>query len=179
MTTSVTTDNPKMVSARVVTGIALLASGDLEIPVQPSFGVVGGYPLPVGPALLELGAGLSYTPLPYEAMGAQKQGTMLGLRAVVGAVYPVAPKIYLRGELGLGLVMLSGLEMGNPIVDDRSPQSFTLPSFRFGVSADYLITPNIAATLAPFGIAFSPGADGMYGDSLREINVLVGVGYRQ
>ncbi len=170
---------PKLVSARMIFGVALLAAGDLDVPVQPAFGIVAGYPLPVGPITLELGAGIGYTPLPYEVMGVQNRGTMLGVRAVAAAVYPVTPQIQLRGELGIGFVSLTGLGEGNPLSQTYEAASYTLPSVRFGVSADYLITPNVTATVSPFGLAFSPGADGMYADSLREINVLFGVGYRQ
>jgi hypothetical protein len=169
---------PKLVSARLVSGIAVLRSGDLDIPVQPSFGVIGGYPLPVGPLVLELGASLSYSPLPYQAMNADKMGTMLGVRAAVSAVYPVHDNVLVRGDLGLGIVSLAGLAMGNPITETQEAGSFTLPSFRFGVAADVLITPNIAATISPFGFSYSPGADGMYADSLSAIEVLVGLGYR-
>lgn len=170
----------KLVSARVESGIALLGAGDdLDIPMQPAFLVSGGYPLAAGPATIEVGAGLSYTPLPYEVMGAQKQGSMLGVRALGVGSYPVAPKLALRGSVGLGIVALAGLEMGNPLTTDRSAQSFTLFNVRLGVAADFAITDNIVATVQPFAIAYSPGADGMYADSLREIDVLVGVGYRQ
>jgi len=175
---STTATAPELITLRAVSGIALLSSGDLDIPAQPSFAVTAGYPLAIGPMELDLGAGVSYTPLPYEVMGAQKRGMLLGARAVAAAVYPVAPKIALRGELGAGVVALSGLEMGNPLVDDRSAKSFTLLSVRAGVAADFLITPNFAATLAP-GFAFSPGSSGLYGGSLREIDVLAGLEYRR
>lgn len=171
---------PTMVSARLESGIALLGGGEgLEFPIQPVVALTAGYPIPVGPATIEAGVGLSYTPLPYEAMGAQKQGTMLGARAVGVISYPVAPKVSLRGQLGVGVVSLSGLAMGNPITTDRTAGSFTLLNVRVGVAADYAITQNIVATLQPFALAYSPGADGMYADSLREIDVLLGVGYRQ
>lgn len=176
---STATARPDLVSLRAVSGIALLSSGDLEIPVQPTFALTAGYPLALGPVELDLGVGASYTPLPYQVMDVQKHGSMLGARAVVAAVYPVAPKIGLRGELGGGIVQLGGLEMGNPLVTDRSAKSFTLPNVRFGVAADYLVTPNLVATIAPFAIGYSPGNSSLYDGSLREIDVLVGIGYRQ
>jgi hypothetical protein len=173
------TSGPSLVSARMTAGIALLGAGDLEMPVLPSLGITGGYPLPIGPLTLELGAGLTYTPLPYEVGGAQQRGTMLGVRAVAAAVYPVANNLSLRGELGVGIVSLSGLGEGNPISSMRQAQSFTLPSVRFGVAVDYAVTPNLFAYASPFSIAFSPGTDDMYAGNLREIDVLFGVGYRQ
>lgn len=179
VTKSATMAPPELVSLRAVTGIALLSSGDLSIPMQPTFAVSAGYPLALGPLELDLGIGGSFTPLPYEAMGAQKRGTMLGARAVVDAVYPVTPALAIRGELGGGIVQLGGLEMGNPLVTDRSAKSFTLPNVRVGVAADYLITQNLVATVAPFAFGYSPGTSSLYGGALREIDVLVGIGYRQ
>jgi hypothetical protein len=179
VTATVRADKATTISARLTGGVALIGNGDLDIPIQPAFNAVGGYPLPAGPATIEVGAGFSYTPLPYEAMGVQQRGTMFGARVVGAVMYPIAPKLFLRGELGAGIVYLGGLVAGNPITAARDEQSFTLPSFRFGVGADYEVAPKIVATVSPFAISFSPGAEGMYGGSLREINVLVGVGYRQ
>lgn len=179
VTKTTTTVGPQLVSLRAVTGLAMLSSGNLNIPVQPAFAVMAGYPLSLGSVLLDIGAGVSYSPMPYEAMGEQKQGTLFGARALASVRYPVMPKLWLRGDVGGGIVALGGLVMGNPISVDYSAKSFTLPSVRVGVAADYLFTSNLAATVSPFAFAYSPGADGMYGDSLREIDVLVGLAYRQ
>ncbi|MBV8757795.1 MAG: tetratricopeptide repeat protein [Deltaproteobacteria bacterium] len=173
------TGAPQLISLRAVSGVARLSSGDLDMPVQPTFALAAGYPLMIGPLELDLGVGGSYTPLPYQTMVAQKRGMMLGARAVVGAAYAVTPAFAVRGELGGGIVQLGGLEMGNPLVTDRSAKSFTLPNVRVGVAADYLITKNIVATVAPFTIGYSPGNSSLYGGSLLEIDVLVGIGYRQ
>ncbi len=170
---------PKLLSARALLGPAIVSAGDLQVPVQPSFGLVAGYPLAAGPIQLDLGAGFSYSPLPYESMpGVQEQGTLIGVRAVVAATYPVNPKIGLRGDLGFGIASMGGLVEGNPFTDDRSAGSFTMPSFRFGVAADYALTPNVVATLSPFGLAFSPAPEEAFMSSLVEIDILVGVGYR-
>lgn len=176
---SETTDHANFISARAFTGISMLQSGDLNIPIQPSFAVTAGYPLAAGPLVLDLGIGLSYTPLPYQVMGEQQQGTLFGARAVASAQYAISTKLSLRGDVGGGIAKIGGLAMGNPITADYSSQSFTLPSVRVAVAADYALTANVAATVSPFGFAFSPGADGMYGNSLREIDILVGIAYRQ
>jgi hypothetical protein len=166
----------QMLSARLTGGIAKIGAGALTVPVQPVFGVAGGYPLPLGPITLDVGAGLSYTPLPYQVSGMQERGTMLGLRAVGSARYPVAPQITVRGELGLGVVMLGGLVDGNPLSTTRASASYTLPNVRVGAAADYAITPNILATVSP-AFGYSPGASGMYASSLTELDLVVGVGY--
>lgn len=169
-----------VVSARLESGVALLGGGGgLTFPAQPTVSLSGGYPLAAGPAVIELGAGFSYVPLPYDVMGAQKRGALVGARAQVVAAYPVASNVWLRANLGAGVASLSGLEMGNPITTDRSARSFTLLNVRAGVAADYDITPNIVVTLQPFAFGYSPGADGMYASSLHEIDVLIGLGYRK
>ncbi len=169
---------PSVVSARVATGLAVFSQGDLEVPAQASLAVTAGYPLAAGPIVLDLGAGVTYSPMPYDTMAGSQTGTLLGLRAVVAATYPATDKIGVRGELGFGITKFSGLVDGNPFTADRTAASFTLPSVRVGVAADYSITSNILATLSPFGITLNSGNDEMFSGSLREINVLVGVGYR-
>ncbi|HWO25545.1 MAG TPA: hypothetical protein VNO30_42690 [Kofleriaceae bacterium] len=170
---------PHLVVARLTGGVALIGIGDLDIPVQPVVGIIGGYPLRLAPVILELGAALSYAPLPYTVMDAQKRGTLLGVRATAVVSYPIMPRLSVRGELGLGIASLSGLEAGNPISTDYEAGSFLLPSLRFGVAVDYELAPNIAVTVSPLSLSFSPGADGMYGGSLREIDAVIGIGYRQ
>jgi hypothetical protein len=170
---------PRRVVARLTGGMALISAGDLDIPIQPMFGLIGGYPIHIAPVTIEVGAALSYTPLPYAVMDEQKRGMMLGFRATAVASYPVMPKLSLRGDLGFGIVSLSGLEAGNPISTNHEADSFMLPSIRLGVAADYELAPNLAATISPLSLAFSPGGDRMYASSLREIDVVVGIGYRQ
>jgi hypothetical protein len=162
----------------VTGGLALFSVGDLEVPAQPSFGAVIGYPLAAGPVVLELGLGLSYSPLPYDTMTTTEMASLFAIRPTIGVTYPLNQNLGLRGDLGLGVAMLGGLVDGNPWTEDRQAASFTLLSFRIGAAIDYAFTPNILATLSPVGLAISPGADGMYADTLTEFNVLLGLGYR-
>jgi len=60
--------SPQRVVARLTGGVAMISAGDLSIPVQPVIGLIGGYPIHLAPLTLELGAALSYTPLPYMVM---------------------------------------------------------------------------------------------------------------
>src|SRR6185436_530789 len=60
--------SPQRVVARLTGGVAMISAGDLSIPVQPVIGLIGGYPIQLAPLTLELGAALSYTPLPYTVM---------------------------------------------------------------------------------------------------------------
>jgi len=170
---------PQLVVARLTGGVAMISAGDLGIPVQPVFGLIGGYPLHLSPLTIELGAALSYTPLPYAVMDEQKRGTMLGARATAVVSCPVTSKLSLRGHIGAGIVSLSGLEVGNPISIDHQAGSFMLSSVSVGVAADYGLTRGIVATVSPLNFSVSPGTDGMYPGSLRELDVVIGIGYRQ
>jgi len=172
------TATPGVAVVSVAGGIALLGAGDLGIPVQPVVRLAAGYPIHVDPVIIALGGALSYTPLPYTVMGEQKLGAMVGVRAAAIASYPVTPKLSLHGELGLGIVSLSGLGAGNPISADRSAKTFTLPSVALGVGLDYEITRGVTATLSPLSVALSKGTDAMYASSLREVDFVVGLGYR-
>ena len=169
---------PGVAVVSVAGGVALLGSGNLGIPAQPVVRATAGYPIHVDPVTIALGGAVSYTPLPYTVMDQQKFGAMIGVRAAAIASYPVTPKLSLHGELGLGIVSLSGLTAGNPISADRSEKTFTLPSVAVGVALDYELAGGITATLSPLSVAFSKGADGMYASSLREIDFVVGLGYR-
>jgi hypothetical protein len=179
VTTTLPVAEPRLVVARLTAGVALVSSGDLEIPAQPVVRLGGGYPIHLAPLTVEIGAALSYTPLPYEVMGESKRGAMLGVRGSVVASYPVTPKLSLRGELGLGIISLSGLEAGNPISSDSRARSFTMPNVAIGVAADYALATNLSATVSPLNLTFSRGVDGMYASSMREIDIIVGIGYRQ
>jgi tetratricopeptide (TPR) repeat protein len=143
---------PQLVVARLTGGVAMISAGDLGVPVQPVFGLIGGYPIHLAPLTLELGAALSYTPLPYTVMNDSRSATMLGFRATAVASYPIWSRLSLRGHIGAGVVSLSGLEAGNPIVVGHQAGSFMLSSVAVGVAADYEITPNIVATVSPLNL---------------------------
>jgi hypothetical protein len=171
--------DPQRLVARLTGGVAMISAGDLVVPVQPVVGLTGGYPIHLAPLTLELGAALSYTPLPYTVMDGVKRGAMLGARATAVASYPIMPRLSLRGHLGAGIVSLSGLDAGNPISVDHKAGSFMLSSVAVGVAVDYELTRSVVATVSPLNFAISPGADGMYPRSLRELDVVLGLGYRQ
>jgi hypothetical protein len=53
-----------------------------------------------------------------------------------------------------------------------------MPSVALGIALDYEIAGGVTATLSPLSVALSKGADGMYASSLREVDFVVGLGYR-
>jgi hypothetical protein len=171
---------PGVLSARTTGGIVLIGAGVVKVPIQPAFAVDIGYPLQLGRVILELGAGASFSPIPYtfDVMGSSKQGTLIGTRAEVTVGYGITDKVAVRSDVGAGIVMLGGLIQGNPFTRTREPGSFTMLSVRAGFTVDYAITSNVIASVVPFRFAFSPANAAMISSSLTQIEVAVGIGYR-
>jgi len=178
---------PKTLNVRVDGGAAKISAGSaLTIPMQPSFALVAGYPVLIQDKL-EIDAGIagSFTALPYtNTMTMEKQSaSFITALADAGATYFVAPRIGLRADLGLGVLLFSGIsEAGNPFTDMGAPTSGALTMFavRAAVSGDYLITNNIFATLTPLAFTYSPPKSGLRDDikSITRLDFMVGVGYR-
>jgi hypothetical protein len=172
----------KVISLRLVGGGAKLTTGDLEVPLQATGALVGGYPLHVNPQLsLDIGAAFTFTPVPFEdAMGASKSANLIGVLANVGATYKVHPKIGVRGDLGLGVLLFGGAS-ASPFTDfAETSGTLAMLHVRVGISADYAITNNVIATVAPFAFSYSPAKEGLRDDitAITAIDFMVGIGYR-
>jgi hypothetical protein len=179
---------PQLFSARVLAGPAIIETGGLSIPVETTFTLVAGYPLPVriAPQLrLEAGAVLTYTAVPFQNNQTlmKQQASLTSLLANAGVTYAVTPQIGARFDLGLGVLMLGGLsDYGSPFTQNGAPTSGALGMFalRASASVDYAITKNLVATCAPLTFSYSPSKTGLASDikSFARIDVLFGVGYR-
>jgi tetratricopeptide (TPR) repeat protein len=178
---------PKVLTARFTGGASKISAGStLNIPVKPVFTLVAGYPVYVQDKIeIDAGAAAAFSPLPYELLGTneQKTGSLTTLLADAGATYLVTPRIGLRADAGIGILILGGVSaMNNPFTDMGAPTSGALSmlAVRGAVSADYAITPNIYATLVPFAFTYSPPKDGLRSDikSITRMDFMVGVGYR-
>ncbi|HEU0032653.1 MAG TPA: tetratricopeptide repeat protein [Kofleriaceae bacterium] len=174
---------PRVLSVRLVGGGAKLSTGNLNVPVQATFGLIGGYPLHISDQLgLEFGAGFTFTPVPFTNMVTNESGSgqFVGLMGNASATYEVAPKVGLRGDLGLGVLVINGV--GESPFTDGQPVTGALSSFhvRAGVSADYAFTPNLVGTVAPIAVSFSPSPKGFRDDisSIIALDFMVGLGYR-
>jgi hypothetical protein len=148
------------------------------MPVQPSFAIGAGYPIPAGPVVLDVGVRVSLAPIKYDTMTSTKTAMLSGFHANLAASYSLAPRFSVRGDLGAGVAMLNRLADGNPFTDSRAAASFTMLSMRAGLSADYAITSNLIATLAPISIEYAWVPDQLFIDSLVQFDVLAGLGYR-
>ena len=180
------TAQPKLVSARLLVGGAKLNAGDLTVPIEGSFALIGGYPLPLNDKMhVDLGAALTMTPVGYKNFITNGSGTATFATALVnaGVTYAVAAKLGLRADLGVGALVLGGItQMGNPFTMDGRPTSgaLVMGALRAGVSVDYEITPNIVATAAPFSFTYSPAKSGLRDgmSSITRIDFMVGLGYK-
>jgi hypothetical protein len=177
---------PRVISARLVGGGAKVTAGDLTIPVLASFAVTAGYPV-LSQDKLEVDAGVvfGFQPVPYKnsLTDADKTGQFISALADAGATYTVAPKIGLRGDLGVGILAFSGIsEMGNPFTEGGAATSGALTMFqlRVAASADYAITPNLVATVTPIAFSFAPAKKGLREDikSITRLDFMLGIGYR-
>ena len=180
----VTAAQPTTISTRFTAGVSKISAGDLTVPVEPTFNLFAGYPIAVSPQLeIDVGADLNFTPVPFtDSMNTKKTAQFIGVLADVGAVYSVAPKIALRGDLGIGANVFSGIsEAGNPFTQNGAPTTGALGmlAVRVGVAGDYMVTPNVLITLSP-AFTYSPAKDGLRSDikSLTRLDLMLGVGYK-
>jgi tetratricopeptide (TPR) repeat protein len=184
--TKTTAGPPKLISARLEGGASKINTGSLDVPIQATGALIAGYPLAVIPQLtLDLGVAFTFTPVPFEnsVTHESKSASFIALLANVGASYEVIPKLSLRGDVGVGLLLFSGLdEMGNPFTQNGAATSGALGMFhlRVGASADYAITPNVIATVTPIAFSYSPPKAGLKDDikSITRLDFMLGLGYR-
>ena len=180
------TGAPKLVSARVVFGGAKLSAGGLDVPFGATFGVIAGYPIQINPQLrIDAGLALMESPVGYTNSFtlAKQTASFFSVLANAGATYTVAPKIGVRGDVGAGLLVLSGIDqMGSPFTEGGAGTTgaLVMPALRIGASADYEITPNIVGTVTPFALTYAPAKSGLRSDisAFTRIDFMVGVGYR-
>lgn len=164
-------------------GVGVLTAGDVQIDPQPTFALAIAYPVTSGRLRIELGVRASYMPLPYDTMtpggfGGRDRAEMFGGYGAVAVAVPVTGRIVIRGDLGLGVMAVNGLGIGNPITASREAASYLLPSTRAGIGADVALSRNLSLTISPFALALGRGVDGMSVDTLREIEAVVGLGFR-
>jgi hypothetical protein len=174
---------PKVISLRVAGGGAkVTGTGTIEVPIQATVALVAGYPIPVGEQLtVEVGAGFTFTPLPYDDMAGQsKSAQLIGLMANVGGTYHAAPKIGLRGDLGLGVLILGGASESPFTNFAATSGALAMPHVRLAVSAEYAFTPNVVGVITPLAFSFSPPKAGLDDQikSFTAFDFMVGIGYR-
>jgi tetratricopeptide repeat protein len=176
-----TTGQPRLISARLIGGVSKVNAGSISVPIQATFGVIAGYPIPVNPRLtVEAGAAFTFTPTPYTTNGMDHRGSLFGVMANGGVTYEVVPNLGIRGDVGVGALVFAGIDQ-SPFTDG-APTSGALGMFhvRAAVSADYAVTPNLVLTAMPAAFSYSPAAPGIVGGgSILSYDFMVGIGYRK
>lgn len=163
--------------ADATVGNAVFLLPQQPITYEPSFSVAAGYLLPGDRLTPDAGVRVSYSSF---------AGTLVGIRATVGATYRVSGKLNVRGEAEIGIAVadhelrndayqLDPLMRPIPLftVESRSLMRPML-SFAVGVAVEYAITPNLHAIVKPLGPAFIQEPSGW----LTQLDVLLGLGYR-
>jgi hypothetical protein len=179
---------PHMISVRFTGGGTQVSAGGNAVPVQATFALVGGYPIPINDKLtVEAGAAFTFTPVPFEftAMGStvtqSKTGQLWSLMANGAATYEVYPKVGLRGDLGLGALFFANIDESPFTGGQMTSGALTMFHLRAAVSADYAITPNLVLTATPVAFTWSPPKAGLADDikSITSIDFMIGIGYRK
>lgn len=180
---TVISGQPRLISARVIGGGSKVNAGSISVPVQATFGLIAGYPIPINPQLtIEAGAAFTFTPAPYQddVMNVNKTGQLWGLMANGAATYEVIPNLGVRADVGLGALLFAGISE-SPFTG-KAPTTGALTMFhtRVAVSVDYAVTPNLVLTAMPGAFTYSPAASGIAGGgSIISYDFMVGIGYRR
>lgn len=174
---------PRLISARLIGGGSKVNAGSISVPVQATFGVIGGYPIPVNPQLtIEAGAAVTFTPAPYQddTMKVNKTGQLWGLMANGAATYEVLPELGVRADVGLGALLFGGISESPFTAKAPATGALTMFHTRVAVSVDYAVTPNLVLTAMPGAFTYSPAASGIAGGgSIISYDFMVGIGYRR
>lgn len=164
-------------SLSVDAGLGFAEFGDLEVPAQASLAASATYRLDLG--RLNLGLGLAGTlfMVPYEAEG-DRTAFMTQALGQAELTYALASWLQLRGELGVGLLIFSGLRQGNPFTIDGAPTSGPLSTVatRASLGLDVPLGPHWRLRLTPATVSFSPRKAGLSADITRLLRVDVTIG---
>jgi hypothetical protein len=180
-------DRPRLFAARVAAGPSFPSIGNLEVGTLVSLSLGVSHPLYVGPVVLEPGAMVTYTPIPWEVEAtaerpmASDTAALTGLLANVGLSYPVLPKLSIRGEAGAGVMIFSGLTVdGNPFLADMENATGPISMFeaRGALGIEYAITKNFVIHAQPVVFTYSPTPP-LRADiqSITRFEMLAGAGY--
>ena len=179
-------DQARLFALRVAVGPSFPSLGNLDVGTLVSITAGVAHPLYFGQVVLEPGALVTYTPIPWEVENADppRSGTaaLTGLMANLGAGMEFLPRLSGRAEAGLGALIFSGLtETGNPFLDmnDFADGPIALFHVRGALGVEYAITNNFLVHAEPVVFSFSPSRPLREDiESVTRFEMLVGVGYR-
>jgi len=179
------TSQPHIVSLRAAAGPSYLSAGVSELD-KMRLGISAGaaYPLHVNQIGIEPGALISYTPVSWtnEAMGTSGTVGLIGLLANAGATFPLGGGFGLRGDLGVGVLVLSGVsKRGNPFLEmgDVADGALSRAHLRLAAGVEFAVAPGFILSAQPV-ISYSPKGSDLNSEisSITRFELLVGAGYR-
>jgi hypothetical protein len=160
-------------------GAAIFDIGEVDVPLVAAVRVGAGYRWTFGKLEIDGGLSVELSTMKYEDI-ASGTAALVTVAADFGVAYRVASTIRVRGEVGLGDMMFSGLDDGNPFTMDGQAQSaIHMFTTRVGIGLDYLVTPQLGLHLSPLVFATSANNKKLASDidSITRFAFLAGVVY--
>lgn len=166
-------DGPSLLVAHAYLGPSMMnfsyvdemRTGDLSA-VRGNITLGVGYPLQLGPVHVDVGALLSASTYKWvSGVGTNEVRGTVGLTSTManfGARYEVIDKLMIRGEFGLGALLITGLdEAQNPFTVRPGSALFARFTTRIAIGAEYALTENLAVSVSPLvlRIATAPTED--------------------
>lgn len=146
----------------VQAGVGLLDAGEVAVQPQPSFRFSATYPVPAGPLEVRLGVLSTMLLVPY---GGEDPGNALQTQVFghLELALPLASWLVARTEAGVGMLIFSGLEEGNPFTEAARPASGPLGmlAVRGALGVELPLGQRLRVTLTPFAFSFSPPKERM------------------
>lgn len=183
-------DGPSLLVAHAYVGSSMMnftfvdpmRTGDLSA-VRGNITLAIGYPLQLGPVHVDAGALISASTYKWVAgEGSNEVRGTVGFTTTManfGARYEVFDKLMIRGEFGLGALLITGLEEAqNPFTARAGSELFARFATRIAIGAEYALSENLAISVEPLvlGIATAP-SDDFTVKAFNSIQSLVGVRY--
>jgi hypothetical protein len=178
-------DRPGLFAMRVAIGPSFPSIGNLEVGTLVSLALGVGHPLYVGPVVIEPGAMVTYTPIPWEVvvddMNVSDTAAMTGILGNVGLNYPVLPKLSIRAEAGAGVMVFTGLTVDqNPFLamGENATGPISMFEARGALGVEFAITKNFVIHAQPAVFTYSPTPPLRREiQSITRFEMLVGAGY--
>jgi hypothetical protein len=160
-------------------GPAFVDMGDVKVPTRPSVRLGVAHPFGFGTAGVEPGVLATVTPI---LVDGGSTAWLTSLLASAAGTYQLAARWRLRAEAGVGVLIFSGLDEGNPFTEGRRATTGPLGMFnlRTAVGADFVVSDSLVVSATPLAFAVSPAKQGLDSsiDTITRLDVLIGLGYR-
>ncbi len=180
-----TSSQPSTLAASIELGPALLDLGELDVDGPHfAFATSVGYPIALGKFIVTVGGLFTYTPVPWRNVNSGETGTthLIGLLGGAGVHYPVTRSLWLRLSLGVGTLVLSGLDPGNVFLapNQQAEGAPALFHARIGAGVEYALSDHLVLIASPAVYSYSPRRDGFREqlNRMSRFEFLAGFGYR-